>query len=325
MFASFLRSRVKAIAFFAFLALLLAAWFFFNSLDARALIYPLMVEAVVGLIILIADWYRTKAKHEQISVIDDFVATADRLPPPESVTEEDLIRLISDLCDEHAATVSSYDTGISDTRDYYTMWVHQIKTPISAMRLKLESMDGEDVASLKLQLMRIEQYVEMALVYQRLDSTQTDYVFRTADLKDIVSESVRKFSTEFIRRHIALEYEVTSQTILTDEKWLGFVIDQIISNALKYTNEGHIKIYNEGTDLFIEDTGIGIRAEDLPRLFEKGYTGDNGRMDKRASGIGLYLCKRITENLGNGISITSEVGRGTTVRLSLERRETVVE
>ena len=132
--------------------------------------------------------------------------------------------------------------------------------------------------------------------------------------------------SEFILKKLSLDYAPTGYTVLTDEKWLSFVIEQIISNAVKYTSEGGVKIYMDETGILcIRDTGIGICAEDLPRIFENGYTGFNGRGDKRASGIGLYLCKRITDNLGHGISVESVPGEGTTVRLDLRKHDLGVE
>ena len=136
----------------------------------------------------------------------------------------------------------------------------------------------------------------MALQFLRLGSSSTDYRFVSCELDDILRGVIRKFAPVFIRKKISLQYEPVCRQITTDEKWLSFVFEQILSNALKYTKKGFIRIYME---------------EDLPRIFEKGYTGFNGRLDKRASGIGLYLCKRILTNLSFGISITSTPGEGT--------------
>ncbi len=160
----------------------------------------------------------------------------------------------------------------------------------------------------------------MAMTYLRLDSDTTDYLFAECSLDKIVKDAVKKLSTEFILRKISLEYDPVSQTVLTDEKWLSFVVEQVLSNALKYTKDGSVKIYmEEPLTLCVADTGIGISAEDLPRIFEKGFTGYNGRTDKKASGIGLYLCRRICDDLGCKISAASEIGVGTTVRIALHK------
>ncbi|MCD8149135.1 MAG: sensor histidine kinase [Clostridiales bacterium] len=204
--------------------------------------------------------------------------------------------------------------------DYYSIWAHQIKTPIAAMRLLLQGQDSEMSRRLGVELNRIESYADMVMTYLRLDGDSTDYVFRQSDLDEIVRGAIRRFSGEFIARKISLFNEPLNQTILTDEKWLSFVIEQILSNALKYTPSGSISIYMEPPQvLCIQDTGIGIASEDLPRIFEQGFTGCNGRTDKKASGIGLYLCKRICDDLGCQISAASQPGEGTVIRLNLKK------
>ena len=165
----------------------------------------------------------------------------------------------------------------------------------------------------------------MVMAYLRLDAGATDYVLRECELDGIIRGAVKKFSGEFIDRRLTLDYTPVQYTVLTDEKWLSFVLEQLVSNALKYTPEGKISIYLAGDALCVSDTGIGIAPEDLPRVFEPGYTGWNGRMDKRASGLGLYLCRRVCNNLGHTIFAESEPGRGTTVRVGLGRRKLSVE
>ena len=156
----------------------------------------------------------------------------------------------------------------------------------------------------------------MVLCYLKLDEQGTDYVLRRCNLDEILRQAVRKYAGQFIRSKNKLLLEETRLAVLTDEKWLSFVIEQLLSNAIKYTRGGEIHITLRQPDtLLITDTGIGIAPEDLPRIFEKGFTGYNGRSDKKSTGIGLYLCRRIAENLGCEISATSTVGIGTTVSL----------
>ena len=141
-------------------------------------------------------------------------------------------------------------------------------------------------------------------------------------LDDAVRASVRRFAGEFIDRGLKLDFRPGGAQVLTDAKWLGFMLDQLISNALKYTPSGGVTIEMEGeTTLAIRDSGIGISPQDLPRIFERGYTGRNGRADQRASGIGLYLCRRIADNLGHALYAESEPGRGTVMRIDFPKRE----
>ena len=248
------------------------------------------------------------------------------LPAPDTIGEADCMAAIETL--RHAA--SERETANTarhrEMVDYYTAWVHQIKTPIAAMRLLLQDADTDEQRALLEQVQSVEQYVEMVLGYLRLESPSSDYVIRNYLLDDIVRQAVRKFASQFIRRKLRLEYTPLNVSVITDEKWLLFVIEQVLSNALKYTRSGSVSITLEAPKtLCIRDTGIGIAPEDLPRVFEKGYTGSNGRTDKRATGIGLYLCRRILAKLGHSITIVSTPGVGTTVRIGLEQDALEVE
>ena len=171
----------------------------------------------------------------------------------------------------------------------------------------------------------MEQYADMVLGYLRSESLSGDLLLRRCELDGVVRQCVRKYRRQFIRRHVALKYEPLNVTVLTDEKWLGFVVEQILSNALKYAPRGEVSIHMDAAEpmaLVIEDNGVGIRPEDLPRVFEKGYTGFNGREgDRRSTGIGLYLCRRILTRLGHDISIQSAPGRGTRVTIRLDSAE----
>lgn len=206
------------------------------------------------------------------------------------------------------------------------MWAHQIKTPIAAMRLIIEGDDTDSGREIREELQKTEQYVEMALMYLKLDADAEDYVIKECSLDNIIKQAIKKYASQFIRKKIKLEYEPVCCAVITDEKWLLFVIEQIVSNSLKYTSTGYISIKLEDTAILcIKDTGIGIDASDIPRVFEKGFTGLNGRTDKKATGIGLYLCRRILSALGHKIDITSEVGRGTEVRIDLRRKTPEIE
>ena len=206
--------------------------------------------------------------------------------------------------------------------DYYTMWVHQIKTPISALRLLLQENKEENKAALS-ELFKIEQYVEMVIGYLRTEDISADMSFQEYDLDGLIKEQIHKYARIFVGKKLTLHYEGVEEHVLTDGKWLGFVIGQIFSNALKYTKQGGISIYmspDRAHTLVIEDTGIGIRPEDLPRVFEKGFTGHNGREDNRSTGIGLYLCVKIMKKLNHEITIESTPGKGTKVYLFLGRK-----
>ena len=218
------------------------------------------------------------------------------LPESEDPKEEAYQDLIESLLKEKNRKEAEAAEKLRDMEEYYTLWVHQIKTPIAAMSLLLQEEDTPENGELSMELFRIEQYVEMVLQYLRLDSPDHDLAFRSVDVDDCVRQAVRKYARSFIRKKIALDFQETGIETVSDEKWLVFVLEQLLSNALKYTKKGTIRIYGGNGFLYIEDTGIGIAPEDLPRIFEKGYTGYNGRRDKKSTGIGLYLCQEICES-----------------------------
>lgn len=323
----YLRQRRRTLAALALFCAIFAATFALYHLPVRAVLYPAALCAALGLLFLWLDLRRVRRRHEALSRIRSMTdAVPEHLPPPESIEDADWREIVRLLCEEQAGLRTDTGKRYEDMVDYYTIWAHQIKTPIASMRLRLQSEDSALSRALSGDLFRVEQYVEMVMVFLRLDSDSTDYVIREQALDPIIRQAVKKFAGEFISRRLRLEYEPVDAAVLTDEKWLSFVIEQVLSNALKYTPAGSISITLEKPlTLCIRDTGMGIAPEDLPRIFERGYTGCRGRADKKASGIGLYLCRRICANLGHEISAQSMPDAGTTIRIDLSRPELEVE
>lgn len=264
------------------------------------------------------------------------------LPEGKDAYEELYQEMIEDLDLQRREEAASYARNQSEMREYYAMWVHQIKTPIAAMRLlqqvqrnRLEEGDvitsgAEETDSLQVQaelekeLFDIEQYVNMALQYQRVNTPGNDYVLEKLRLDDIVREVIHKYAGLMVRAHIPLQYEGTDVMVTTDAKWVAFALEQILSNAIKYSRAGQQIVIEtvpeENVDyLKIADHGIGIRAEDLSRVFEKGYTGYNGHADKKSTGIGLYLCRLVLTKLGHTIRMESVQGEGTTVWIGFQK------
>ena len=323
LFFSYLNQRKKVIGLFFLFLLIHMAVFALYRLPVAATGYPVALCLVIGLIAIVLDYRKTARHHRALSAIQSMTdAITLPLPGPEGILEEDYQQIVRLMCDEMRQRAGDAGRKYQEAIDYYTVWAHQIKTPIASMRLHLQNEDSPLSRQLSSDLTRIEQYADMVLTFLRLDSDSTDYVIRAYDLDAIVRQAVRKFSGDFIARKLKLIYEPMDAKIITDEKWLSFVVEQVLSNALKYTPSGSIRIYMEAPKtLCIQDTGIGIAPEDLPRIFEKGYTGYNGRSDSKASGIGLYLCKRICQNLGHSISAASVPGEGTVVRIDLYQKE----
>lgn len=262
------------------------------------------------------------------------IATSDTYPGMFYTVPGDLEALyrsmIAKMRQEKEELIFEDQKRYTEMMDYYGMWAHQIKTPIAAMRILVQSgMDREEneenqklFRQLQMELFKTEQYVEMVLSYLKIGDIAKAMVLERCDLGKVVRQAVKKYSRLFILQKLSLEMGEIAEIVLTDEKWLSFVVEQILSNALKYTKSGSVSIYleQEGV-LVIKDTGIGISAEDLPRIMEKGYTGYNGRIDKRSTGIGLYLCKKVMDKLHHQLRIDSEDGKGTKVVLDLRRTQ----
>ena len=320
-FISYLYSRFRTIVALALITVIFLWVFTLYNAPADAVVYGALITAVIGLAAAVVDYMGYRRRHKRMrELADEITITLENLPIARDRTERDYEQLIVKLFEDRRELENSIKQKETDMTEYNTMWVHQIKTPIAAMRLTLQGMDTAEARELSEELQRIEQYVEMVLCYLRLDSDSTDYLIRRCDLDEIARQAVRKYSPQFIRRKLRLDYEPLNYSVLTDDKWLLFVIEQVISNALKYTRSGTVRIYLDGEELCVRDTGIGIAQEDLPRIFEKGYTGCNGRTDKKASGIGLYLCRRICTALGHDIIARSDES-GTEIRIGLQREK----
>lgn len=328
---TYIKQKRMTIAVFLLFAVIFFSTFALYRLPLEAVLYPVLLCAGCGLLFAgleirkqrrlhmrLMEYVRlTETAHDRARLIEQDM---DALPYAATVPEQDYQELLRALAREQRQEKLHLEQRYQDMIEYYTVWAHQVKTPIASMRLNLQNEDSELSRLVLEDLVRIEQYVEMVLCYLRLDSDSTDYVIKQYDLDELVRQSVRKLSGQFIRRRLSLVYEPLEQTVITDAKWLSFVIEQVLLNALKYTPSGSITIrLEEPATLCICDTGIGIAAEDLPRIFEKGYTGYNGRGNKQSSGIGLYLCRRICRKLGHEITAESVPHQGTVIRIRLEQ------
>ena len=302
--------------------------FFLYQLSPEPVLYVALLWLLAGLTACMTGFSNYRKKLQQLTLI----ATApdinlSRMDTPSDQIESLQQDIMHRLNQMRMNVETAGQKSLEEMTDYYTMWAHQIKTPIFALRLLLQENPTVNKEALT-ELFKIEQYVEMVLGYLRTEDMSSDLKLSRCALDSIIREQIHKYAGIFISKKLSLTYEGISENVLTDEKWLGFVIGQILSNALKYTRTGGIRISlkdvpgnSQNTEdisnmispspvtLIIEDTGIGIRKEDLPRIFEKGYTGVNGRENNRATGIGLYLSKKIMKRLGHRIYVTSEEGK----------------
>lgn len=320
----YLKTRWQSWAMAAAMLLMAVIVLFLYDVPLEPVGYIAVLVIICETGFLIWGYCKYRKKQQNLLYIKDNGALAlEHMEAPENENEA-LYQDICRLLDEERIKARNQSSALgTELMDFYTMWVHQIKTPIAASRLLLQE-EELNPGEIQNELFKIEQYVEMVLGYLRTQDLSSDLCLEEVNLDEIIKDQIHKFARIFVGKKLSLDYEGVEETVLTDKKWLGFVIGQILSNALKYTKKGKISIYMSKArshTLVIEDTGIGIRQEDLPRVFEKGFTGYNGLEEGRSTGIGLYLSGKIMKKLDHGIRIESELGKGTRVFLELGRKK----
>ena len=218
--------------------------------------------------------------------------------------------------------VNKYKYMTEDYKEYIELWIHEIKIPISASKMVIENNKNAITKSIDEELDKVENYIEQALFYARSNTVEKDYYIRKVVLKEIINESIKKNKSSLIQEKISIDIHDLEIEVNTDNKWIVFILNQIIQNSIKYRKKENsvIEIYaNQGKEnviLYIKDNGIGIKQGEITRVFEKGFTGENGRIiNKKSTGIGLYLCKKLCDKLGLGLELSSEKNIGTEVRV----------
>ena len=317
-FLAYLRSRIRLLVFiFLISCLALAFHILFTNLGSYFLYFFLLCSFLTLLffiwdILVEAEVYRKEMLYSE----------REPKSPLECALAEKLDEREAELYQKKSDAENRYN----DLVDYYTLWVHQIKTPIAASKLLVsEVADRQLKQQLEQEIFKIDSYTNLVLQYLRLESFHDDLVLKKENVEDLVKEVIRKYAIFFIQKGLSVNLHDLDRSIVTDKKWLLVVIEQILSNSLKYTNEGGIEIYMEDQELCIKDTGIGIKNSDQLRVFERGFSGYNGRMTQQSSGLGLYLTQKISQELGHQIRIESELGQGTIVRIKFSEVNLLIE
>lgn len=333
-FKEFLKDRFYPILWgiLAIIVCLLVFWL--HGIKGEALVYSILLCFALGIIVLTLDFVRELRRH-QARLRSILTASYERtdLLDEYGVAATDYADLVQALWKRIEETEERQFLERSEAKDYYTTWVHQIKTPLAVMQMLVKSEDTEQNRALAAELFRTEQYVDMALGYIRLGEDASDLAVRECDLDELIRASVRRYAPQFIAKKLSFSYEPNKVKVVTDDKWFTFLLEQLLSNAIKYTYEGGVTIMlTDDAKVIVRDTGIGISPEDVPRIFEKGFTGFNGRTGTdggtnggRATGLGLYLCRKIAHKLNVGLSVESEIGKGTAFTVDMEKKEIVAE
>ncbi len=291
-----------------------AVFFLYGQQSAEPYLYAAALLLLPGAVLFAVTFFRGLKTAEKRERAIRAVMNGEAFPPAPTLAEADWQEAVRRLLTELTAVRNEYGEMRQDELDYYTAWIHQIKTPIAVLRMQLGG--GESDRATEAALFRLEQYADMALTYVRLGGS-TDLVLREYPLDGLIREVIRKYAPLFVAGRLRLDYEGAEGTVVTDRKWFTCILEQILSNAIKYTPSGTVTVRAEGETLTVSDTGIGIAPEDVPRIFEKGYTGENGHVEKRSSGLGLYLCRKAADLLAVPLSVESTVGQGSTFTLDL--------
>lgn len=317
-FADTLKRNKNLILLFLIMSDVNLSVFLLYRIVIEAFLYAQAIILVFCILLLAVDFLRSLKKAKILETAKQSVSNGNSaLPVPEYLEEKKYQEIIDCLMKKINELDIMFADEKQDMQDWYTLWVHQIKTPIAVMKLNLTE-DEKEIAN---QLFRIEEYADMALSYIRLGSEHNDLVIREYSLDELIREALRKYAPQFIAKKIRLNYISADRTVITDKKWFSCILEQYISNALKYTNEGEITLSVQGDTLSVTDTGIGIAPEDLPRIFEKGYTGVNGRTDAKSSGLGLYLCQKAARLIGVTLSAESKPDCGSRFIMYLPCKE----
>lgn len=344
-FAAYLGAHRAALAFCvlccAFAWPILAAM----GVDANERVLLLVLLALAFAVLLVGGWLRERAWVEEARSIagagTDALALATDLEEADSLEGEALVGAVQAVAAEAARQVGEARAAEADYRDFVETWVHEVKTPLAAANLFVENADDPSLRPLSRELGRVEAYVEQALFFARSSSLENDYVVRDRALGPVVAEAVKSRATQLIEAHVAVDLSGLSRAdgsdvvVSCDPKWLAFIIGQLIDNAVRYrpdpdrdgrtprivlsATEERVGTAQERVVLSVRDNGCGISAADLPRVFERGFTGDNGRSQRRSTGLGLYLVATLCKKMGLGVSIDSQEGAWTDVRVIFPR------
>ena len=319
---SYIKKNLKIYLLLIVFIFIFVLIFYLYNLPFEALFYSGSLCFVAALIASIIDFNNYKKSYIDLKYLESNILNSkEDLPKSLDIRVEYYQKIIERLHNEVEKLKIEDNKKKEGLVDYYSMWIHQIKTPIAAINFLLDN-EEIDVKAFRQELFKIERYVEMVLTYIRLGSETSDYVITSINLDEVVRENIKKYATLFINKKIKLNYVSHETYVISDKKWLGFAFEQLLSNAIKYTKSGgEISINISESKLIIEDNGIGIYEEDLPRIFEQSFTGLNGRYEKKSSGLGLYLCKKTLDKLQHKIEITSEINKGTKVIVSFPKKD----
>ena len=313
-----IRSRLPFYLLVIFNEIILLLFAFLFEEVADVLYYSLTILTFVTIIMVAWDLFRSYQSYKLAYLYEEIT--------PLSPLEFYLAQTLENARENQMNQTEEECKRYTDLMDYYTLWVHQIKTPIAASQLLVQDVTDRNIKSLlEQEIFKIDAYTHLVLQYLRLENFHDDLQLKQVALEHLVKEVVRKYSLFFIQKGLTINLDDLDVKVISDEKWLLVIIEQVLSNSLKYTKSGGIEIYFKDNTLYLKDSGIGIKDSDILRVFERGFSGYNGRLTQQSSGLGLYLSKKIADQLGHEISISSQVGQGTTVSIHFQKQKLAID
>lgn len=322
-FKCFLKDKIFYIISLLTLLIFTELLFYIFKVNKYVVIYVTFFVIFFFILILVVEYLRKRAFYnkfkQNLSNLDRKNLILELIKRPNFLDGKILYDSIDDIVRYMSDEINKYKYMGEEYREYIELWVHEIKTPIASSKLIIENNKNEITESIDEELNKINDFIEQVLYYAKSSVVEKDYIIKENILQNIINNVIKKNKNDLINKKVQVMLENLNVSIKTDSKWLEYVINQIVTNSIKYSKDEDIKLkiyskkFKECIKLYIEDNGIGISKEDIGRVFDKGFTGNNGRKYIKSTGMGLYLCKNLLQKLGHDIYINSKQNVGTRV------------
>lgn len=333
-FSDYLRDRATACILFLGTVILTGMFQAVLLVELPAILLTELPFLTVGILLLLQDYYKKKQYYSKLAEafeeLDEKSYLADTVKEPFFYEGKFTHRILKEMGKEMNDQVLGRKIELEDYKNYMETWVHEVKIPVATAKLMIANHKNEITLSIEEEIDKVDNYVEQVLYYARSENVEKDYHLDWFDLKPLVLETVKKYARDFIQAKVRPEIEDMDYMVLSDRKWIAFILGQLIQNSIKYRQENAIIrfwVKEEGSQVIlqVEDNGPGIHPEDIERVFDKGFTGGNIRSNSNATGIGLYLCRQLTRKLGISIEIDSKPGEWTRVSLIFPKGKAATE
>lgn len=331
---SFLNERLGFLIGNVLLVLFMIILYSSLKVDTYAIIFIAILFIMLNLSLLFYE-YRSKSAfinelNESLDGLEAKYLLSELMNKPSKDENYAIYNILKECNKSMNDNIAKIELENKDYKEFIELWVHEVKTPIASSKLIIENYRNPILTSIEEDINKIEEYIEQALFYARSSAVEKDFIIKTLNLEDLVNTSIKRSSIQLIEKYIKVKKDNLNYLIYTDNKWADFILHQIISNSIKYFDKAHKSLYFTGEEvaedivLHISDNGIGMDEKALLKAFDKGYTGENGRMFKESTGIGLYLCKKLCNKLGLGITLYSTLGEGTTVSILFPKNKMMI-